>query len=168
MHRISELYLRRINAGKEVFDDMRKHYVRVLSGWVFERILRLKEKRRELVCNLSAQGLSARDCVIWGCGNYGKLLHSFLDHYGVHVKGFYDNDPHNEGRIINGVPVLRFIEKRDDEVVVISVQTAEKEIGSFLDDNGLKHNIDYYLFSDLKRMIIDTEINVYGIGRSIL
>lgn len=90
---------------------------------------------------------------IWGTREFAGYLYEELQEpkYNVKVKAFTDFNPRIWGRTIKGLPVIspdEMIKNLNKNDIVITIWNLERDnIISYLDNKGLKRNLNYFVFS---------------------
>jgi len=74
-----------------------------------ERLVRFVEKNRN------------KSYVIWGAGDYGQLIVSWLLFIGVRVKAIIDSDSRKQGKVLFGIPICSPYEYNfQEEILIVS------------------------------------------------
>lgn len=59
---------------------------------------------------------------IWGTGKYGQQILEMIRTETCNIKGFIDNDPVKQGKLVKNIPVVSFHDAADDyDMIIISV-----------------------------------------------
>jgi FkbM family methyltransferase len=96
----------------------------------------------DLAKNLSgATNLSQQNVVIFGAGVQGRVAMRHLNKYGVKVLCFTDNDPHKQGTLIDGIPVVSPLDSAiaSAPIVLIAARQAVQPLSEQLNDMGIIH-----------------------------
>lgn len=90
-----------------------------------------------------------RPLMIWGAGKKGKKLAKLLKNQSIDFE-WLSNNPKKHGKEIYEQLLKSFREilnrKNPQIIVAVGQKGAKKEIKHFLEENGLKENINYYFF----------------------
>ncbi len=89
---------------------------------------------------------------IWGTGKYGKQILQMIKTENCDVKGFIDNDPDKQGKIVENMDVISFKEAADQyDIIIISV----------LNYNAVLHQMKLEKHTDLSKVIVFSDTFVY-------
>lgn len=90
-----------------------------------------------------------QEILLFGCGRQGKKMYTTLSK-SFRIKGFIDNSPQKQGKIINGFKVLSLAEAqsliRRYKIIVTTSQYYYKDISVQLTKAGLRENVDYIMY----------------------
>lgn len=103
--------------------------------------------------------------VIYGCGSFGVLLSNKMIKSGFKVDYFCDNNPANQGKIVNNIACITPIELQkytDDALVFVSPKKSD-DIYKQLDDSGYQHIFPESLLNII-RFLPEIDNNLYPIG----
>ncbi|MFO1444436.1 CDP-glycerol glycerophosphotransferase family protein [Bacillus sp. Bva_UNVM-123] len=98
-----------------------------------------KENIREFINNNIGQKI-----VIWGAGELGKIVYTWMKKEGYDIECFYDSDTNKQGIKIDGIVVKEPIYKGK---IIITISTCKDEVIKTLKSFGLSENIDFIFVS---------------------
>ena len=137
-----------------------------------------------------AEPIRNEEVYIWGTGNNGSKTFKLLTENGVKIKGFIESEP-QQGKVVNGLPVLSPERVDPDEIIVISSiyykqildSPGNQKFRNVFIDYGTMRGADYpyiildnqneadvvwtlpYHFFALMRDIINKDIIIYGYNK---
>ena len=95
---------------------------------------------------------SEYDVLIYGAGQRGKALYSFLQDKGKHIGGFIISDDRNKEAVYDNVPVYHLSEINEQKNRVILVAVADGEVIRNLERRGLDFvNTPNYIYPFIKQ-----------------
>ena len=103
-----------------------------------------------------------QSCIVWGAGVDGRKCLKLLKLISINVSCIYDNAIENVGYFM-GIPICKpQINKNNrKDIIIIATEKYQDEISDNLNSLGLCKNKDYYLFSDIRKVLRINLENVY-------
>ncbi len=104
---------------------------------------------------LLSEYFSQEAYIVWGTGMIGKEVYHLLSQLGVEIKAFIDSKVCKDGEKLYGVFVKPSqILSHEDKVIVASI-AYEEDIVNQLKEKGLRENINYILYSNIRTYMIN-------------
>ena len=115
--------------------------------------MRYKNKLHEfdhLAQSIKNDKLWRSNVSLFGAGIKGKKYFTLLQHFGIEIQSFVDNNPDLHGSMYLGVPVISLTEymqkKKTESTLVITVAySSVPDVVNQLTDNGLNPENDFYI-----------------------
>lgn len=91
---------------------------------------------------------------VFGCGTIYEEVRTILHNIGISITGLWDNDPQKWGQSIDGITIGDPEDMKVGRSMIIIASTSyEQAMEEQLCRNGLRKNVHYVLYSELRKQI---------------
>ena len=97
--------------------------------------------------NLSEDWKTIEQVVLYGAGINAAVIYDVFNRMNIRIKYVLDRDPKKQNTFWNNVPIRSYTDVKDEimgvKIIIMTAHTAYIEISRYLEQFGLKENIDF-------------------------
>ncbi|MDD5999630.1 MAG: FkbM family methyltransferase [Lachnospiraceae bacterium] len=161
--KIKQLYdILEDNESKWIFEN--RLLFSLSSNWEYIRRMLLRFKRQDILTVidiLEKVDSFQNKIVVFGAGGCGRTIVNFLEHYGIEIECFSDNDKSKIGQIIEGRPVIsveQLVKRYSKSWIIIGSEIYDDEITDQLINEGFSKKKLIHLKYQDKLQYFDNDI----------
>lgn len=149
-YNISSKYLK-LSGDKSYGLEVANYYTEVFAKLYFINLM-MENEKNSMISETLAVKFGGDVVDIWGAGNIGRQLKTFLNTNGITVGHILDSDASKHGTEIDNTPVCD-LDGSGGAMIVISTTDYEDEVVNLLNSKGFCEHTDYVTFTDMSILV---------------